>query len=1205
MSNFHQPLHQQSNDGRNYDPHMYVDVMSSDGVSTITGPYGQNDFDPVGVYLPPESNVIPPSYRYDEEDEERAAADENDNHGEDYYNDYQHRYNPEPDFDPQGLGADDFDPVGEYMPPDDPNAGNRPGSAAASTGSRQEGSRPGSHPNSRRESSGRDPNHDLRGTDNPPDLPPQAPPPSNANTYTQQSTNNNNNMHISDSTEDNKRNEYNARVQEWYNQMEQTAEEGIDDTTARYEVDEGSFVKVGDVDPHPNEQPIESYSYPTKHPDHQQDVIDAESLESEDRQMKQARRRCYIFVAALIAICVGAVVGVVVYFVGSTGGSSSSSDVSSEKSMDPNVTTLAPSTSPAVSPTVIQTQTQPTPSPTSAQVQLQFLRVFNESFSTSFANVVMHSPRFIIAGSQLLDDDFRTVSTFFTSSSGLGDWEPAPALNGSSDSAFGSDVDILDDLDTDDIILLVGSPQDGGGSQGSASIFRFDQNNNEWQEQGLPLLGANAALAEFGFSVALSNTMRAVIGAPGHSSDRGLVYTFELTSGADGSINATTLVPNPLLGSGFGGRFGEALDITENGNEIAVGEPGQRRFSIYTWDGADWEQTFSLRVTNSQDFGSSVVFLSSTLVAVGSPSFNNNRGVVQVFEKDNNGIWTALPTIVGTNIGDRLGERHSVSGQASPLGVPEVVVGTKNGAVERYDYDGVRWVKRFTMDSSEPVASVSFLRVESEVSVLVGFNSTASAVLYAEVPAVPSSSPSEQPRSVDSTRAPTVMPTKNLAATPTSAPTFLTQNPTLAATPTYAPTSLTQSPTTKAPTSTPTFPSNPTISQSTTPSPIPSVSPSSAPTRPKAWRLIGGPFISSDQNTGFGKAVALLEEFLFVGEPEFGSAEEGRVTVLQRSPDSWNEVAFATNNSTINFGSAIDATMNAGIPSVVVGAMDTEQFLSNIGLSFKFGSAYSYEFDGQAWNEVGKTVLPRLDFQETSGQFGASVATASTTQRIAVGAPDSGGTPATVDGGRVYTFDFNGVEWVEMGDPLLGVNRSMFLGASVDLSKDGSRLLVSAPVDRDGDGSIFYFDWNGTGWLESFELNADDGSKESLGTQVVIVSDDGGTIAFGSPDFDVDRGLVQIYEQSGSTYQKVMEFEGLAGEHLGRTLCGENGRLVAGTSGTTGGSFRVFENIDNTWKQVSSGPQLESNVTSIAMFSDANMIAVGLENEQVTVYEYS
>ena len=319
MSNFHRPLDEEYYDRRN-DPQMYVDVMSSDGVSTITGPIGHGgDFDPVGVYLPPEPNDIPPSYRYDEAEEEGVGEDENEGYNNNFYNSPS-QFAPEDDFDPQGLGPDDFDPVGAYLPPDDPH--DLHDASTNNSGAPQHRQYNEEYPTSQ----------DIRGMDRPPDLPPQGLPPGHASYE-----NDSNNVNY-DAPETSKRNEYNARVEEWYNQMEQTAEDQMDDTTTRLEPDEVVLDEAHGL--HLQEQARMGGLHSKQ---------DSFSTTESEWEARQARTRCVIITVVVVAIIiVGAVVGAVVFLLG---GDSSSNDATPASRDSSNVpTSFMPSDPPASAP---------------------------------------------------------------------------------------------------------------------------------------------------------------------------------------------------------------------------------------------------------------------------------------------------------------------------------------------------------------------------------------------------------------------------------------------------------------------------------------------------------------------------------------------------------------------------------------------------------------------------------------------------------------------------------------------------------------------------------------------------------------------------------------------------------------------------------------------------------------------------------------
>ena len=417
------------------------------------------------------------------------------------------------------------------------------------------------------------------------------------------------------------------------------------------------------------------------------------------------------------------------------------------------------------------------------------------------------------------------------------------------------------------------------------------------------------------------------------------------------------------------------------------------------------------------------------------------------------------------------------------------------------------------------------------------------------------------------------------------------------------------------------------------PSAVPSTSPqpttSSAPTGPVTWQLVGDPVVSENGEglvTAFGHDVAFVpqgnDKYLVVGEPHNDNSTVGQVTLHKRplwqttTPD-WN-----VTDSRRCFGHALDAglvstTSGHARSSLLVGAPGT------INPSFPnldFGSAHYFQWDEATgdWTTLGTELGVRSGGQpfESSGYFGSSVAMARSMLRIAVGAPSSS-TGTLSDTGRVYTFDYNGMEWDPLTTPLVGEEQEAALGTSVALSYNGNRLLMGAPGRRGGDGQATFMEWTGTEWRTILNLAGVSESSEAMGTTVAIVAEHGRRIAVGAPFYDDgtggNRGMVRVYEEFDSLpgfFQRLGTDEDFIrdaddasdGDRIGTTLCGAKGLVCFGTDN---GSFRVYDYDGTNWVRLGelSVANLGSPVVSITMSETADSVAVGLANREVQVFE--
>jgi hypothetical protein len=249
--------------------------------------------------------------------------------------------------------------------------------------------------------------------------------------------------------------------------------------------------------------------------------------------------------------------------------------------------------------------------------------------------------------------------------------------------------------------------------------------------------------------------------------------------------------------------------------------------------------------------------------------------------------------------------------------------------------------------------------------------------------------------------------------------------------------------------------------------------------------------------------------------------------------------------------------------------------------------------------------------QEAGGKFGSSVAMATDVLRVAIGAPESSIDFDLLYTGRVYTYEYNGTDWQQMGNPIVGTGFGDRIGESVAMSKDGSRMLVGSPGDNNNAGAVWYYEWNSalSQWKSIFAIRGTENSNEALGTSVAILSDDGRRIAFGGPEWGNNQGRIEIFEESAiydGFFDKIgtEDIVGNDGDRMGGTICGANGLLALGTES---GSVRMYEldTKNNGWVQVAISPDSDSPVVSMAMAKDgsSSSIAVGHENQRVNVYD--
>ena len=124
------------------------------------------------------------------------------------------------------------------------------------------------------------------------------------------------------------------------------------------------------------------------------------------------------------------------------------------------------------------------------------------------------------------------------------------------------------------------------------------------------------------------------------------------------------------------------------------------------------------------------------------------------------------------------------------------------------------------------------------------------------------------------------------------------------------------------------------------------------------------------------------------------------------------------------------------------------------------------------------------------------------------------------------------------------------LGKSVAV--DGDTIVLGAPSDDGGRGSVYVFQRAGDVWTQVGKLTATDASSgDSLGSSVAI---DGDTIVAGAPFADigtsVDQGAVYTFARTGAPTRgetaKLTAGDGGAGDRLGFSVAIDGDTIVAG-----------------------------------------------------------
>ena len=197
------------------------------------------------------------------------------------------------------------------------------------------------------------------------------------------------------------------------------------------------------------------------------------------------------------------------------------------------------------------------------------------------------------------------------------------------------------------------------------------------------------------------------------------------------------------------------------------------------------------------------------------------------------------------------------------------------------------------------------------------------------------------------------------------------------------------------------------------------------------------------------------------------------------------------------------------------------------GNGIKTGHARVYEWNGSEWVKVGQDI----DGEMNDNRSGYSVSLSANGTKIAIGARLNYGNDT--DSGHVRVYEWNIVSslWAKVGQDIDGESANEQSGYSVSLSADGTKVAIGAPFNDSSRGRVKVWEWNSTTslWVQLGQAILGQAAGEESGTSVSL-SADGTIVAIGAPFNDSSRGRVKVWEWNSTTLLWVAFGQNIDGE---------------------------------------------------------------------------
>jgi hypothetical protein len=188
-----------------------------------------------------------------------------------------------------------------------------------------------------------------------------------------------------------------------------------------------------------------------------------------------------------------------------------------------------------------------------------------------------------------------------------------------------------------------------------------------------------------------------VVSAFRSNANAGSVMIYNVSYLEDKTVLNATQLGSTLYGSHEGDQFGFAVDIINNAENdtsiwVVVGAPGYQNHTglvqVYQYVvGSDWilHGEALVGTTPGAEFGSAVA-ISGTRLAASARLFDQERGLVQLYEYQNDTAWKLHTTFEGNEQGDSFGRSLGLTDKLLAVGADNF--GTDNqGMVRLYDLE--------------------------------------------------------------------------------------------------------------------------------------------------------------------------------------------------------------------------------------------------------------------------------------------------------------------------------------------------------------------------------------------------------------------------------------------------------------------------------------------------------------------------------------
>lgn len=227
------------------------------------------------------------------------------------------------------------------------------------------------------------------------------------------------------------------------------------------------------------------------------------------------------------------------------------------------------------------------------------------------------------------------------------------------------------------------------------------------------------------------------------------------------------------------------------------------------------------------------------------------------------------------------------------------------------------------------------------------------------------------------------------------------------------------------------------------------------------WEQLGQDIDGEAEWDYSGRSVSLSDDGSIVAigalyNDDNGNAS-GHVRVYQYNGTNWQQLGQDIDGEAETDYSGASVSLSADGSIVAIGAYGNDENGTSSG------HVRVYRYVNSNWTKFGNDI----DGEAKSDQFGESVSISDDGSILAVGAKsnDSNG----LNSGHVRVYQYDGSDWIKLGDDIEGDSAGSSFGYAVSLNADGSIVAIGARFDsgngnRSGQVKVLKYDQDNNAW---------------------------------------------------------------------------------------------------------------------------------------------